>query len=290
MKIYLILVLLFYSYFANSQVQVFPTRLTLSDQTRSSYLNLRNTQNKSETFEIELVQYKMKQDGSYTKSESIPQDHPLLERLKFSPKTVQLGPGEKQVVRVMVSDFDEMQDGEYYLHLQAVPQKSENERSEKESKKASMQLNARIAVAIPIVVRKGKLISARPEIMNASYFRLKNGDLQLRMDIKKSGIGFVIGDLEIFSKKQNILKSLSVVKGISSYIEQRGFQHLIENNLLKDFVELENNKIKSELIYIFKSNQDSTEPFELTGEFLFKEAQAERKTSTSKKNKKSVSK
>ena len=243
--------------FSQAQVQIFPTRLTLTDQNVSGYLNLQNPSNEKQTFDLQLVHYKMRQDGGFERQKEIPANHPLVERLKFSPSQVTLNPSEKQVVRIMVTDLNGLPDGETYLHLQALPQKAGSPKSQT---KGNFQLNARIAVAVPIVVRKGA-VTVQPQIREARYRLQSDGGLQLKFQIQKKGEGFLVGDLEILQKKSQSEELITMFKGLASYIDDRSFGTTLSSEEMKKFPNLN----EGSLIYRFKSNSDSGQAFSLEG-------------------------
>jgi fimbrial chaperone protein len=240
-----------------AQVQIFPTRLTLTDQNISGYLNLQNSSSDPQVYELQLVLFKMRNDGSFDRQKEIPSSHPLVDRLKFSPSQVTLKPGEKQIVRVMVSEFANLPTGEAYLHLQAVPQKASGAKSQA---KTNFQLSARIAVAVPIVVRKGA-VQAQPLILQARYKPEPDGGLKLSFEIQKKGDGLIFGDLEVLRKQNQTEEIITKVKGIASYIDQRSFVTIIPAEEAKKGSGLQD----GELIYRFTSNSESAQSFALEG-------------------------
>ena len=242
---------------AEAQVQIFPTRLTLTEQNISGYLNLQNSSADKQTFDLQLVLYKMRKDGGFERQKNIPASHPLVERLKFSPRQVTLNPSEKQIVRVMVSEFSELPNGEHYLHLQALPQKVTSEKNQSQN---SFQLNARISVAVPIVVRKGT-VQAQPQILEAHYKKLPDGTLQFNFMIQKKGDGLLVGDFEVIKKNGESEETLAIVKGVASYIDQRTFTATVPS----EEVEKVSSVKDGQLIYRFRSNADSAQSFSLEG-------------------------
>jgi fimbrial chaperone protein len=248
---------------ALAQVQIFPTRLTLSDQNVSGYLNLRNASESDRTFELQLVFFQMRPDGSVEKQAQVPSSHPLVDRLKFSPSRVTLAPGEKQVVRVMMSEFEELPKGESYIHLQVVPDKSvESQPTRQAQSGASLQLNARVAVAVPIIFRKG-VTEAVPQILEPRYWTHPGGGLQMQFKLQRKGEGFIVGDLSVFKKTDQTEELLTSLKGVSSYIDQR----LVTAHISADELERISALGDSALTYKFASNSDSAQPFLLEGRF-----------------------
>lgn len=258
MKILLFLITLIPT-LAFAQAQIFPTRLTLTAQTPSSYLNLKNTMQSTQKYRIELTQYQMKKDGSAVKVENA--NNPLLEMVKFSPKTVTLEPNEKQVVRVMATSFDNLADGDYSIYIHFIP---ENEKVENSNKgpKSSFKLQARIAVAVPIIVRQG-VVSFNNKITNLRAKPTKNGDLNVAFNLSNSTKYFVTGDLDIYAITDKGEKSIAKAVGLSSYIPERLVSTSISAADLNEKLQgatLKKIKVK------YASNENSGANFDLSSE------------------------
>lgn len=261
-KLQLIFPIFLFSSVVSASVQIFPTRLTLSEKTLSGHLTLRNSSESDQEYELGLVLYKMRSDGGFDRQKVIPANHPLLDKLKFSPFKVALKPSEKQVVRVMVAEFGDLSNGESYLHLEAVPQAEVRDRSRS---KSNLQINARIAVAVPIIVRKGE-VDTVPEIVDAKYQRLSDGGLLFEFELLKKGSGSVFGDLEIFENRSESPVVLTTVKGISSYIDKRSVKVTLSADEIKDLM----SKKEVKFSYRFSSNEESASSFLLSGDFELK--------------------
>lgn len=241
-----------------AQAQVFPTRLTLTEEAPSSYLNLKNSTDKPQKYRIELVQFTMQKDGSSVKTDA--SKNPVADILKFSPKTVVIAPNEKQVVRVMATSFEGLADGEYYVHLHFIPE-SENGSAKPEAS-GRFSLQARIAVAVPLIVRKGTAkIDAQVSGLKASYD--KNGNLNLNFRLSNSTKYFLTGDLEISALTAKGETSLYKTTGVSSYLPEREVKIAVSKN---DIVQnLQNEPVKKIKIR-YASNIDSGSSFNLTAE------------------------
>jgi P pilus assembly chaperone PapD len=256
------LILLFITLFPSlvlAQAQVFPTRLTLTAQAPSSYLNLKNATQTPQKYRIELTQYQMKKDGSAVKIEN--SSNPLLELIKYSPKSVTLEPNEKQVVRVMATSFDGLADGDYSIYVHFIPETESVEKTGT-SNVSSFKLQARIAVAVPIIVRQGAL-SLNNKITNLSAKSSKKGDLNVTFNLTNSTKYFVTGDLDVLAVTDKGEKQIAKAVGISSYIPERLVSTSIpaeDLNAKLDGAVLKKIKIK------YASNESSGTNFELLAE------------------------
>lgn len=261
MKLFFIflLSLFVFPFQATAQVQVFPTYMTLSDEKISAHLNLRNSTTEPQTYKIEYAYFKMLKNGSFVK-EKLPDDG-VSEIIKFSPKKVRLLPGAKQVVRVMLTDLSTLSDGEKYLHLRFVPDTDEEDDAKKEKSKerTSFKLQAKIAVAVPIIVRKGKGNFAGT-VSQIKADKDKSGDLNVSLMLKNTGPYYLHGDLEIFGVSGDSEVPLDKIVGLSSYIPERTFQ---KNYTSRELAELSQGKSFDKIKVIFKSNADSAAEFSL---------------------------
>jgi P pilus assembly chaperone PapD len=242
-----------------AQAQVFPTHLTLTEEAPSSYVNLKNTNEKPQKYRIELVQFLMNKDGSMSKSEKV--SSALADILKFSPKEIEVAPNEKQVVRVMATSFDNLGDGENYIYLHFLPEAdtTETEKGAEKSKGGKFNLQAKVAVAVPVVVRKG-VAKFEGKLQNLKATTEGAGDLGVNFKLANASKFFLTGDLEVIGVTEKSEVPLSKVIGLSSYIPERA----VSTKIAKDEL---NKKLAGEPLKKIKvryvSNAESAAPFEL---------------------------
>ena len=241
-----------------AQAQVYPTRIILSDEATSSYVNIKNPLGNAQKFRIELAQFVMKSDGSMSKQTPIQSE--LLDIVKFSPKSVVIAPGEKQVVRLMVSALDTLSEGDHYIHLQFLPE--DEEASKNQEKRTSFSLRAKIAVAIPIIVRRGTPVTA-PKLTSLSAIEEKDGQLTVDFNLSNSTKYFLTGDLDIYglADKEEIL--LSKTSGLSSYLSERKVKMVIKPNEKNEKI---NEKLFKKIKVRYASNLGGGSDFELFAE------------------------
>jgi P pilus assembly chaperone PapD len=257
-----------------SQVQVFPTHLTLTEEAPSSYLNLRNANNKDQTYKIELIYYSMAKDGSMAQDPK--HESKLTEFLKFSPKSISLKAGEKQVVRVMLTSFDELTIGEHHMHVRFVPESEKSETKDAAKKSASsMSLQAKIAVAVPVIVRKGEG-KLEPSLAGLKATTDTKDDLSISVQLKNSTPFYLYGDMELIALTEKGETTLDKIIGVGSYIPERAFTKSYSK---KEWEEKTGgakiNKIKVSL----KANSESAAPFDLSSETeVTKGSQGKKKT------------
>lgn len=257
---------------AFAQAQVFPTRLTLTEENPSSYLTLRNPSAKSQKFKIEILELAMKKDGSVVPAKG---EHPLLlDGIKYSPKTVDVAANEKQTVRVMMTSFDGLPEGESHIYLHFVPI------GDTETKTAAkLSLQARIAVAVPIIVRHGSP-KLDAKMKSPKVIKDAQGNFKVSFEVTNTTPYFLTGDLEVLALTPKGEVSLSKVLSISSYLPSR----IVTLDLKKEDVAT---KLASEEASKFKiryvSNEESAAPFDLTSEVVPEAKTATTKTKSSKR-------
>ncbi|WP_413612836.1 hypothetical protein [Bdellovibrio sp. HCB-110] len=253
--------LLFFPSLLFAQAQVFPTHLTLTEEAPSSYLNLRNSSSENQSYKIELMFFKMQKDGSMKREPNAP--NLLTDVIKFSPKTISLAPNEKQVVRVMATSFDSLTDGEYYIHIHFLPSVNKSEDKESEVKKSSsFSLTAKIAVAVPIVVRKGTgTLTGEVKNFKATYDKQK--DLNVNLSLTNNSKFFLYGDLDLIAVTDKGEVALDKVIGLSSYLPERTFTKKISAQDLAE--KIKDDKIKK-IKVTYKSNAESAAAFDLASE------------------------
>lgn len=238
-----------------AQAQVFPTRLTLTEEGPSSYLNLKNSTEKPQKYRIEFVQFNMKKDGTVAKAGHV--NNPLSDVIKFSPKTVEIAPNEKQIVRVMATSFDDLSDGEHLIYLHFIPESIE--KSPKSN--SNFNLQARIAIAVPVVVRRGTpKLEGKLTDLKAKLDPKKN--LSLSFNLANKTKFFLTGDLDIIGVTDQGEVPLSKIVGISSYIPERSFSTKLSSLEIADKTKDAIKKVKVR----YAANADSATTFDLSAE------------------------
>jgi hypothetical protein len=217
-----------------ANLQVFPTRLLLTDTQRSAHLSMRLTGNQAERFRITTQFYRMKPDGALEKiDQTVVADRSAQKMLRFSPRVVDLTPGQEQVVRVMSFSSEPLEDGEYRAHLFFEPAEPDagSAAAEASKKALSLKLQARIAIAIPVIVRRGRTTTTAVLSDLRWIMREKSGNSDaFEANLQKSGNGFLYGDIELFYKAKGQPKPASVftATGVASYIDQRKVRFTVQ--------------------------------------------------------------
>lgn len=221
------LLLLLFATSAKAELQIFPLRVTLSDKERSTQISLRHKGPKAERYRITTVFYKMEADGAMKVIEkTTPEDKDGSKYFRFSPRQVTLEPQIEQVIRLMARVPADLPEGEYrcHLHFEAMSDAEDSLVEGKTNSGAQMMLKARMAIAIPVIIKKGTT-SFKVSLDKFKINKGTDGNYSFSVDMKKEGNGFAYGNLEIVSTTdEGATESLATINGISSYIDQRSIK------------------------------------------------------------------
>ena len=214
--------LMFLGPLAYAELQVFPLRVVLTDKDKTAQIALRHRGTKEERYRITTVFYRMGADGSMKATTDLTkEDADASSLFRYSPRQVLLQPNVEQVVRIMSRVPADLPDGEYRTHLHFEAMSDPPQAGQPGGNQAQMMLIARMAVAIPVVIKKGQT-KVDVALSNFKIQKETDGKLSFVVDIQKSGNGFAYGNFEIVSiDDQGKETSLATVLGISSYIEKR---------------------------------------------------------------------
>lgn len=208
---------------ASADLQVFPTRILLTEKNKTAQVSLRHRGSKPMKYRITTVFYKMSYDGSMTPVTPDPAtDQSAIPHIQFSPRVVTLDPNLEQVVRVLFKPKKNLEAGEYRAHL-FFEDMDEIVASDKpsDSKTAQMTLKARLAIAVPVIVQKGNP-KGSVELKDLKIIQLPDGKKAFSVEMIKAGPKNAFGDFRAYFTDQKGLKTdIGSVNGVSSYIEKR---------------------------------------------------------------------
>lgn len=210
---------------AFADLQVFPLRVVLSDRNRSSQISVRHRGLRPMRYRITTVFYKMGADGSMTPLEKTSsQDNAADSYFRYSPKQVVLEPNVEQVIRLMMRAPANLPDGEYRTHLR-FEGVDEDEGKPGEASgttaQSQMQLKARLAVAIPIIIRKGQP-TLKVSLNDLKVTKTPDHKPAFSVELKKEGNAIAFGDFEVLSiPSGGAPRVIGTINGVSSYIDSR---------------------------------------------------------------------
>jgi hypothetical protein len=207
---------------AQGNLLITPRRVVFEGTKRSMDLNLANTGKDTATYAISLIQIRMKEDGGFeTITEPDPGQNFADRYIRFFPRSVILGPGEAQSVKVQVSKVNDLASGEYRSHFyfRAVPNIKPlgEETAVKDTTSISVQLTPIFGITIPIIIRIGES-DAKVNISDLRLNILKDTIPNLSLLFNRTGNMSVYGDLAVdHISTQGKITRVGVANGVAVY-------------------------------------------------------------------------
>ncbi|TKC05359.1 molecular chaperone [Pedobacter polaris] len=227
---------------AQGNLIIIPRRVVFEGNKRTQELNLANTGTDSAKYLISVVQYRMKDNGTF---ESITQpdsgQYFADKNFRFFPRSVVLAPNEAQTVKIQLSNTSELEAGEYRSHLyfRAVPKEVPLTEKvvEKDSKDISIRLVPVFGIALPVIIRKG-VSTTNVTIQNPSLIINPSEVPQLKLFFSRSGNMSVYGDITVdHVSPQGKKTRVGIAKGFAIYTPNKSltFNVKLNKNLNVDY-------------------------------------------------------
>ena len=207
---------------AQGNLLITPRRVVFEGPKRTQELNLANTGADTAKYNVSIVQYRMKEDGSFEEI-TIPDSGQNFadKNIRFFPRTVTLAPNEAQVVKMQLTKMEQLKPGEYRSHVyfRAVPKETALGIAEaaKDSTAIGVRLIPIFGITIPVIIRTGEstmkvnLSDLKLEIVNDTIPRLQ-------FAFNRSGNQSVYGDILVeHISPQAIVTPVGTVRGIAVY-------------------------------------------------------------------------
>jgi hypothetical protein len=227
---------------AQGNLLITPRRVVFEGTKRTQELNLANTGNDTAKYNVSIVEYRMKEDGSFQEITTPDAGQNFADKfIRFFPRTVTLAPNEAQVVKMQLIKTDQMQPGEYRSHVyfRAVPNQAALgvDEKAKDSTAIGVRLIPIFGITIPVIIRSGEstmkvnLSDVKMEIFNDTIPRLQ-------LVFNRTGNMSVYGDLFVeHVSLQGVTTKVGIVKGIAVYTPNpvRKFQLDLDNKAKVDY-------------------------------------------------------
>ncbi len=207
---------------AQGNLLITPRRVVFEGNKRSQDLNLANTGQDSAKYNVSIMQYRMKEDGSFEEITTPDLGQNFADKfIRFFPRVVTLGPMEAQVVKMQLIKADQLQPGEYRSHVyfRAVPKQTALGTIEKpkDSTVIGVKLVPIFGITIPVIIRLGEstmkvsLSDLKLDVVNDTITRLK-------LAFNRTGNMSVYGDLLVeHTSPTGDLTKVGIVRGIAVY-------------------------------------------------------------------------
>jgi P pilus assembly chaperone PapD len=185
---------------ASAVLFIHPTLVIFEGTDRSATITLTNRGDETGTFEMSWTNMTMTPEGGLVKHEGNP-PWSVQSYVRYSPRRVTLEPLQSQVVRIAIRRGLDVPEGEYYSHFRVLTLNTEavSMEIEEQEEQANQQstsavvIDARSAVAIPIVWRNSRDTSSA----SIEAVRIDHNENKLSVDVKRHGQVSVRGYLQV---------------------------------------------------------------------------------------------
>lgn len=240
-----------------------PRRVVFEGAVKTQELNLANTGKDTARYNVSIVQYRMKEDGSFEEiTEPDPGQNFADKYIRFFPRSVTLAPNEAQVVKMQLTKTNLLTPGEYRSHVyfRAVP--VERALGDEETKKDSTGISVRLVpifgITIPVIIRVGES-DTKVTLSDLSMEMAGDTLPRLKFTFNRVGNMSVYGDIKVTYKSPNgNLTEVGLVKGIAVYTPNTMRRFQMD---LKKADDIDYKKGTLEVVY---STQSDSKPEKLT--------------------------
>ncbi len=207
-------------------VTIFPTRVIMTDKDRTAQVEVVNSGTVTESYEIKLERKRMTETGDFkvVTGEALPGEQFADEIVRYSPRRITLAPGAGQTVRMMLKMPKELAEGEYRSHLSVnrIMEASSvlpGAGGEKDPKDISINLTAYANIAVPVIVRHGKL-SAQLKISDLVLLTGAGKEPAIvEFTLHRSGTMSVFGDIAVTIVAENgKTEQVAAANGVAVYV------------------------------------------------------------------------
>jgi hypothetical protein len=234
---------------AQGNLLITPRRVVFDANTRSSDLNLANTGKDTATYSISLIQIRMTGDGGFQQITQPDSGQQFADRfIRFFPRSVTLGPGESQTVKVQLVRQNELKPGEYRSHFYFRSEKKATPLGEpavvlQDTAALTVQLTPIFGITIPVIIQNGT--SDMKVAMSGLVFSYINDTVpQLSFVFKRSGNMSVYGNIAVdHISPQGKITRVGIANGVAVYTPNSSRKFALNLNVPKG-IDLKSGKLK----------------------------------------------
>lgn len=207
---------------AQGNLLITPRRVIFEGNKTSQEVNLANIGQDSATYSVSFVQYRMTANGTFEQIEEPDEGQRFADKMiRYFPRTVSLGPGEAQMVRMQLRRSADTEAGEYRSHMyfRAVPEESALglEEQLEDTTAIGIRLTPIFGITIPVIVRSGD-VSATVTLNNLRVESLNDSTSSLKLTMNREGNKSVYGDLTVdYKPDRGAAIQVGLVRGVSVY-------------------------------------------------------------------------
>ena len=210
------------SVIAQGNLLITPRRVVFEGSKRSQELNLANTGNDTAKYNVSIVQYRMREDGSFEEITEPDAGQNFADKyIRFFPRTVTLAPNEAQVVKMQLIRISELNPGEYRSHIyfRAVPKETAlgMEELQKDTTSIGVKLVPIFGITIPVIVHVGAS-TTKVNLSDMKMDLVNDTTSRLQFAFNRTGNMSVYGDIQVdYVSPKAVTTKVGTVRGIAVY-------------------------------------------------------------------------
>jgi len=205
-------------------LMILPTRIVLEGRERAAEVTLRNEGISQATYRIFIKEMEMTPEGKLADRDKKAGETTSADLIRYTPRQVELAPGEVQRIRIQLRKPEGLADGEYRSHMvfQGIPKAEAPTLGAKgEDKTLSFKIQPVYGISIPVIVRHGTL-QATLGIGDLKAWLPPEKDMPLivEFNLERKGNRSTLSDIEVFAVSGGPIKpgtSLYAYKGVAVY-------------------------------------------------------------------------
>lgn len=180
-------------------VVLMPSRVVLEGRERAVEVMLKNGGVTPASFRVSLKEMEMLPNGKLQGREKKQGEITAADLVRFSPRQVDLAPGESQIVRFQLRKPENLPEGEYRSHalFQGIPPAKPAEPiTEDAEKRLSFSITQVMGISIPVIVRHGET-RASIKLSGLRYWQpdVPNAVPVISLFLERTGNRSVVGDM-----------------------------------------------------------------------------------------------
>lgn len=207
---------------AQGNLLITPRRIVFEGNLKTAELNLANTGKDTARYNVSIVQYRMKEDGSFEEiTEPDPGQNFADKYIRFFPRSVTLAPNEAQVVKMQLTKTNMLTPGEYRSHVYFRSVPKERALGEEEPASDSTGISVRLVpifgITIPVIIRVGES-DTKVNLTDIALDMANDTLPRLKFTFNRTGNMSVYGDIAVLhTSPSGKTTEVGIVKGIAVY-------------------------------------------------------------------------
>jgi P pilus assembly chaperone PapD len=207
---------------AQGNLVIIPRRVVFEGNQKTQEITLANGGADSATYIISLVQFRMKDDGSFEHiTVPDPGQNFADKYLRFYPRTVTLAPRESQMIKMQLVKSQKLEAGEYRSHIyfRAVPKSKPlgDKETQKDTTTFSASLTPVFGITIPVIIRIGES-TGKVNLSDLSLIKVNDTTSKCKMTFNRTGNTSVYGDIVVnYTSPLGKVTQVAIVKGFAVY-------------------------------------------------------------------------